>query len=235
MKMQYTRKGGRGTLVAVALGTFLGGFDTTSVNATLPLIQSSFHTSIAVVEWVVVAYLLTLCATQLTFGRIADIYGLKKINIIAMTGFTVTSLLCGLSSNIAALIAFRAVEGLSAAMMMATNSALITNAVIPEDRGKGLSVSAIAVAVSACAGPSLGGFLATAFGWQSIFFVKVPVGLAITILAIHSIPKDTSTSGEKFDLAGSILIILSLALILLPIAAMSKAAVNSKPVTLPWL
>jgi hypothetical protein len=69
--MQYTRKGGRGTLIAVALGTFLGGFDTTSVNATLPLIQSSFHTSIAVVEWVVVAYLLTLCATQLTFQHVS--------------------------------------------------------------------------------------------------------------------------------------------------------------------
>lgn len=224
--MQFTRKGGCGTLVAVALGTFLGGFDTTSVNATLPLIQSSFHTSITVVEWVVVAYLLTLCATQLTFGRVADICGLKRINVIAMTGFTVTSLLCGLSGNIAALIAFRAVEGLSAAMMMATNSALITNAVSPEDRGKGLSVSAIAVAVSACAGPSLGGFLATAFGWQSIFFVKVPIGIIITILAIHSIPKDTPTSGEKFDPAGSILIILSLVFILLPIAAMSKATVN---------
>jgi MFS family permease len=61
---------------------------------------------------------------------------------------------------------------------------------LPADRGKGLSVSAIAVAVSACAGPSLGGFLATTFGWQSIFFVKVPIGIVITILAIYSIPKD---------------------------------------------
>lgn len=168
------------------LGTFLGGFDTTSVNATLPLIQSSFHTSIAGVEWVVVAYLLTLSATKLTFGRIADIYGLKKINVIAMAGFTVTSLLCGLSANISALIAFRAVEGLSAAMMMATNSALITNAVSPADRGKGLSASAIAVAVSACAGPSVGGLLATAFGWQSIFLVKVPVGYHSSCHSHHS-------------------------------------------------
>jgi EmrB/QacA subfamily drug resistance transporter len=146
-----------------------------------------------------------------------------------MAGFTVTSLLCGLSATISALIAFRAVEGLRAAMMMATHSALITNAVSPGDRGKGLSVSAVAVAVavSACAGPSFGGFLATAFGWQSIFLVKVPIGLAIAVLAIHSIPNDMPVSGEKFDLAGSILIILSLMLILMPITVLGKASVNA--------
>lgn len=117
------------TVLTVALGTFMTCFDINAVNVALPTIQDAFHTGISVVQWVVVAYLLTLCATQLTFGRISDLYGLKKIYVMGFIGFTISSLFCGFSPNITILILFRVLEALCGAMMMATGSAIITNSV----------------------------------------------------------------------------------------------------------
>ena len=214
------------TVLTVALGTFMTCFDINAVNVALPSIQNTFQTGISVVEWVVVAYLLTLCATQLTFGRISDLYGLKKIYILGFIGFTLSSLFCGFSPNITTLILFRVLEALCGSMMMATGSAIITNSVLPENRGKALSVTSIAVAVSTCPGPSLGGLLVFHFGWSSIFFINVPVGIIGTTLAIRNISSDTPKAGSKFDPMGSIFIMAALTLIFLPLSMIGKSTVN---------
>lgn len=224
--MSVVQKNEYATVITVALGTFMSSIDINAVNVALPLIQSGFHTSIAVVEWVVVAYLLTLCATQLTFGRIADLYGLKKIYVTGFIGFTISSLFCGFSVNIIMLIVFRVVEAMNAAMMMSSSSAIITNAVSSANRGKALSLTAVAVAVAACAGPSLGGIMTTYFGWNSIFFINLPIGVIGTYLAIHYIKKDMPSSSKRFDSIGSVLIMISLILILMPIDEMSKSTIR---------
>jgi EmrB/QacA subfamily drug resistance transporter len=214
------------TVFTVALGTFMSSFDINAANIALPMIQKSFHTSIAIVQWVVVAYLLTLCATQLTIGRISDLYGLKKIYTTGFIFFTVSSILCGLARNIIALVIFRILEALSAAMMASTSSAIITNAVPSANRGKALSFTAIAVAVATCAGPTLGGLLASAYGWSSIFFINIPIGIIGTIFSIKFIQKDVAKPEVKFDILGSILIILALIFILLPLDLISMNSIN---------
>lgn len=214
----------RATVLTVALGTFMPSFDINAANIALPMIQSKFNTSIAVVEWVVVAYLLTLCATQLTFGRIADLYGFKKLYAVGTVGFTVSSLLCGVSFNINMLIVFRIAQALSASMMIATGSAIVTNSVPVSSRGKALSLTAISVAVATCAGPSLGGLLASAFGWNSIFLINVPIGIIETVLSLRNIRKDSGKANAKFDPIGSILIMAALVLILLPLDMISSAS-----------
>jgi EmrB/QacA subfamily drug resistance transporter len=214
------------TVFTVALGTFMSSFDINAANIALPMIQSSFHTSIAIVEWVVVAYLLTLCSTQLTIGRISDLCGPKKIYTAGFVSFTVSSILCGISWNITSLIVFRILEAISAAMMASTSSAIITNAVAPSSRGKALSFTAIAVAVASCAGPTLGGLLASRFGWNSIFFINIPIGILGTVFSLKFIQKDTAKLGVKFDLPGSALIILALVAILLPLDLLSLNTIN---------
>jgi EmrB/QacA subfamily drug resistance transporter len=214
------------TVFTVALGTFMSSFDINAANIALPMIQKSFQTSIAIVQWVVVAYLLTLCATQLTLGRISDLYGLKKIYTAGFICFTVSSVLCGLSRNITELIVFRILEALSAAMMASTSSAIITNAVPSANRGKALSFTAIAVAVATCAGPTLGGLLGSAYGWSSIFFINIPIGIIGTIFSIKFIQKDAAKPEVKFDVPGSILIILALIFILLPLDLISMNSIN---------
>jgi EmrB/QacA subfamily drug resistance transporter len=226
MKMKSVQENGRAAIITVALGTFMTCFDINAANVALPLIQSGFQTTISVVEWVVVAYLLTLCTTQLTFGRISDIYGLKKIYVAGFIGFTISSLFCGLSTSIAMLIGFRVIEALSGSMMMATGSAIVTNAVPSSKRGRALSITTIAVAVATCLGPSLGGLLASSFGWSSIFLINIPLGIIGTILAIRNIQLDTPTSRKQFDPVGSILIILALVLILLPLDLASTTTVE---------
>lgn len=214
------------TVLTVALGTFMTCFDINAVNVALPTIQDTFHTSISVVQWVVVAYLLTLCATQLTFGRISDLYGLKKIYVMGFIGFTVSSFFCGFSPNISILILFRVLEALCGAMMMATGSAIITNSVTAENRGKALSITSIAVAVSTCAGPSLGGLMVFHFGWSSIFFINIPIGIIGVTLAMRNISSDIPKAEVKFDLLGSISIMAALILIFLPLSMVGKTVLT---------
>lgn len=223
--MSQKHIGGWAAVAAVAVGTFMTSMDINVVNVALPLIQKSFHTDISTVQWIAVVYLLALCSTQLTFGRLSDLYSLKKIYVFGFIGFTVTSLLCGISSTIGMLIVFRILEALCGAMMISTSSALVTNAVTPENRGKALSSSAIAVAASTTFGPPLGGLLAASFGWNSIFFINVPIGIIGTILALRTILEDPPKTRKKFDWAGSILIVLALTLLLLPLELLGKASV----------
>jgi predicted MFS family arabinose efflux permease len=112
-------------------------------------------------------------------------------------------------------------------MMIATSSAIVTNAVAPEDRGKALSFSAIAVAASTTVGPPLGGLLASSLGCGSIFFINIPIGIVGTILALRTVPADEPKVKKEFDWAGSVLIVLALTLLLLPLELLGKSSVPS--------
>jgi EmrB/QacA subfamily drug resistance transporter len=211
---------------AVALGTFMSALDTSVVNVALPVIQTHFGVTLSMVEWVVIAYLMVISSLLLTFGRLSDLYGHRKIYIIGFAVFTVGSLFCGLSANIQMLILCRILQAFGAGMMFSTGPAIITNTVPAEIRGKALSVTAIAVAVALCTGPVLGGILASTVGWQSIFYINVPIGIIGTLLAFKNIPKDDQKGSGSFDITGSILIFIALILILLPLDLVGKDSLN---------
>ena len=210
----------------VALGTFMSALDTSVVNVALPVIQTYFGVTLAMVEWVVIAYLMVISSLLLTFGRLSDLYGHKKLYMIGFVVFTFGSLFCGLSGNIILLISSRVIQALGAGMMFSTGPAIITDAVPDEVRGKALSVTAVAVAVALCAGPVLGGVLVSTVGWQSIFYINVPIGIIGTILAMKNIPKDTQNVSGGFDIMGSVLIFIALILILLPLDLVGKENLN---------
>ena len=207
----------RGAVLAVGIGTFMSSLDSSVVNLAMPLIKSDFGVSLSMIEWIITSYLLVVSSLLLTFGRISDLYGHKKVYQTGFIIFTAGSLLCGLSVNIAMLIVCRIIQAIGAGMLFSTGSAIITNAVSAEGRGKALSVVAVAVALGLCIGPVLGGTLSTLCGWQSIFFINVPIGIFGIIMAKKNIAEDGKTTSAPFDIAGSIMIFISLLLILLPL------------------
>lgn len=213
------------TVAVVTLGTFMSSFDISVVNMALPFMQSHFHAAIASIEWVIVAYLLVLSATQLTFGRLADIFGYKRIYVSGFILFTLSSLTCALALSLPLLILFRILQAVSASMMTSSASPIIVSTVAPENRGKSLGMLAVAVAVSTCLGPTLGGYLASTFGWSSIFLINVPIGVIGSVLAFKIIQSDTKKSvRSQFDPIGSLLIICALFLILLPLNLISRSS-----------
>lgn len=205
-------------VAAVGIGTFMSALDTSVINLAMPMIQKDFNVSMSMLEWILTAYLLVVSSLLLTYGRMSDLYGQKRIYLTGFIIFVIGSALCGLSGNIAMLISFRIVQALGAGMIFATGPAIITNAVPPENRGKALSAVAVCVALGLTSGPLIGGLLATHVGWPSIFYINVPVGIIGIIMVTKFVP-DMKPKNEKipFDIVGSILVFAALLLILLPL------------------
>ncbi|MCR3758481.1 MFS transporter [Clostridium felsineum] len=216
-------------LITVALGTFMSSLDTSVVTVVNPAIEKYFNISFSIAQLVLISYLLIVSSMLLTFGRIGDLYGHKKVYTCGFIIFTAASLLCGLSIGIEMLVGCRIIQALGAGMMMSTNSAIIVNSVPAERRGKSLSIIAISVAVALCVGPVLGGVILNLGGWQSIFFVNVPIGVIGTLMSLKNIPKDKiNEEHHSFDFAGSIMIFVALTLIIFPLDTIGKISINTK-------
>ncbi len=184
--------------------------DISIVNISLPRIMGDLDANLSAIQWVVLAYLLTITSLLLTFGRLADLVGRKRVYIAGFAVFTVGNLLAGLSHNVAELIMARALTGVGGAMIQA-NGAAITAAVFPpEERGKALGLNGTIVAAGLVTGPTIGGVLTDALGWRSIFFVAIPVGLlaiplAALILREERISMPRGIRREPFDWLGAAL------------------------------
>ncbi len=208
----------RATLLAVAIGTFMSAFDGSVVNLVLPNISAYFDTSLSMVEWTVMSYLLIISSLLLAYGRLGDIYGHKRIYTTGLVVFTAGSVLCGLAGSIQMLIGFRAIQAIGAGMLMAMGPAIVTDTVAPQDRGKALSVTAVAVAVALTLGPAIGGFLTSFFGWQSIFFVNIPIGIGAFWFGRQVIQQKDERMDQPFDWMGASLIFAALICILLSLS-----------------
>jgi len=203
-------------LLAIGVGTFMTALDTSVVNTILPLISRTFDSSVADVEWVVTIYLLLLSGLLLSFGRLGDMRGHKAIYLSGFGVFVISSMLCGLAKDVAWLVAFRALQALGAAMLAANSPAILTKNFPPAQRGRALGLQATMTYLGLTVGPSLGGWLASEWGWPIVFYINIPVGLAAFLLSWRAIPNDTvRRPAEKFDLAGATLFLSGLSALLL--------------------
>jgi EmrB/QacA subfamily drug resistance transporter len=155
------------------------------------------------VEWVVLAYMLTLCTLMLTVGRLSDMIGKKRLYLGGIIIFTVGSALCGLAPNVHMLIAFRVFQAIGAVMTMATGSAIITAAFPPAERGKALGVMGTMVSLGIIAGPTIGGLILQSLTWHWLFFVNLPIGLIGIFMVARFVPTDHTRTKQRFDLAGA--------------------------------
>ncbi|HIH62289.1 MAG TPA: MFS transporter [Methanobacteriales archaeon] len=196
-------------LATIMIGSIMGPIDASIVNTILPVIARSFNTSISMVQWVPMIYLLTISSLLLFYGRLGDLISYKKIYLLGLIGFTIASLLCALSPTIEYLVFFRGFQGVAAGMMMAVPYAIITSSFPVTERGKAFGINAISISAGLAIGPSLGGFVTFLWGWRSAFFINVPIGLIGIILTQKFIQESKGQSG-RIDIAGAVTAFISL-------------------------
>ncbi|MGZ7441280.1 MFS transporter [Paenibacillus sp. TH7-28] len=192
-------------LVVLNLFTFMSTLDGSIVNIALPVISKRLDLQVAEAEWVVTAYLLMICAAILFFGKLGDIVGKIKVFKWGMIFFTVGSLLCGFSSSLTMLVGSRLIQALGASMTMANSQGIITDIFPANERGRALGLIGTFVSLGSIAGPSLGGVIVSALGWEYIFWVNIPVGLIAIVLGWRTLPGDRTKLRVKIDKAGSLL------------------------------
>jgi len=212
--MEYKWK----AMAVVWIGMFMATLDGSIVNVALPTLTDFFKTDITTIEWVVMAYLVTITSLLLSLGRISDMIGRKLIFAGGLAVFTLGSGLCAFSTTEMQLILFRIFQGIGAAMLMATGVAIITHAFLPRERGRAMGLIGTVVAIGSMTGPVLGGFLIQRVGWQSIFYINIPVGIVGTIIALKVLHDDEKSKGQEFDIPGALTLFLSLILLLLALS-----------------
>jgi EmrB/QacA subfamily drug resistance transporter len=192
-------------LIAVLAG-FLTPFDLSAVNIALPAIASEFSMDAVTLGWVATAYLLGSAVFLVPFGRIADIHGRKKIFSAGLMVFTFASFVMVFSVSPAMIISLRVIQGMGAALIFGTAVAILTSVTPPHERGKALGIYTTAVYLGLALGPFFGGFLTTNFGWRSIFFVNVPVGILVLAIIVTKLEGEWADArGESFDFSGALL------------------------------
>lgn len=192
-------------LIVLNLFTFMSTLDGSIVNIALPVISKELELSVAQAEWVVTAYLMMICAAILFFGKLGDIVGKIQVFKWGMVIFTVGSLLCGFSSSLPLLVGSRLLQALGASMTMANSQGIVTDIFPAGERGKALGLIGTFVSLGSIAGPSLGGVIVSALGWEYIFWVNLPVGLIAIAIGWKLLPADRTKLKVKIDKAGSLL------------------------------
>src|SRR3954451_10058212 len=168
----------RGTLAVVCLATAVLMLDIAVVNTALPHIASDLNASLSGIQWVVDAYTLALASVVLTAGSVADRIGRKKVFSTGLVLFTVSSIAAGMAGSIEVLDVTRGIQGIGGALMFATSLSLLAEAFPkPEERVKALAAYGASIGAAFAFGPLVGGALTSAFGWQAVFFVNVPLGV----------------------------------------------------------
>ena len=202
------------TLAVVGAGTFMSALDTSVVNVALPVIGKATRASVATVEWVVLAYLITVSSSLLVFGRLADIHGRRRIYMAGLLVFVAGSLGCGLSGTVGHLILARVFQAMGAAMLFALSPAILISAFPGKERGRALGMQATMTYLGVAAGPGLGGILTQHFGWPTIFYMNLPVGLLTALAAWKVLRPDRQNAGQPFDPAGASAMAVTLASLL---------------------
>jgi len=177
-----------------------------SINLALPAIAKEFKIDAVILTWIPTAYLLASAVCLVPFGRLADLYGRKKVFVFGIVAFSLSSLLCALATSAFELILFRILQGIGSAMIFATGLAILTSVFPPHERGKVLGISVAAVYTGLSLGPVLGGLMTQHFTWRSVFLVILPFGIAILVLVLWSLKEEwAEAKGEAFDLRGSLI------------------------------
>ena len=198
-------------LLVATMASFLFPFTFSAVIIALPTIGKELSLDAVTLGWIATAYLLSSATLLVPFGRIADIYGRKKIFTCGIVIFTLSSLFSGMASSVTMLISCRVFQGIGGAMLAGTVVALLTTVFPANERGKVLGINVAATYIGLSLGPVLGGILTQHLGWRSIFFLSAFLGLAVIGVVLWKLKGEwTGAKGERFDFVGSVIYSLGL-------------------------
>lgn len=205
-------------MAAASMGVLLATIDGSIVNVALPTLTRAFNTTFPTVQWVVLAYLLTLATLMLSVGRLADMVGKKRVYTAGFVIFTTASALCGFAPTVTWLVGARVIQAVGGAMILALGPAIITETFPPTERGRALGIIGTMVSLGIVLGPTVGGLLIQGLSWHWIFFVNLPIGIIGTLLAWRVIPDRRPAGGQQFDFGGAITLFMWLFALLLALS-----------------
>ncbi len=211
--MQQPRQGS--VLLTTTIASFLTAFMGSSLNIALPIIGKEFSLSAVALGWVATSYTLAVAIFLVPFGRAADIHGRKRVFTYGVLGYLATTAVLVFTASGGMLIAVRVLQGVSAAMMFATSSAILSSAYPPGERGRVLGINVASVYIGLSAGPFLGGVLTQNLGWRSVFVASMILGVVAAVAAFRLKAEWTAAAGEAFDWIGSLIYGLAIAILML--------------------
>jgi len=191
-------------VAVIALGTTMAVLDSSIANVALPTISRELHASPASTVWVVNAFQISVAVTLMSFASLGDVVGYRAIYSVGLGVFTVGSLLCALSHSLETLVAARVLQGFGASAIMSVGPALYRTIFPTSLLGRGLGISALVVASSASAGPTIGGLILAVLPWPWLFALNVPLGLIDAVLALRVLPAHRTGAG-RFDAISALL------------------------------
>lgn len=201
----------RSALLVATLTSFMGPFLISSVNVALPTIQQELAVDAVLLSWIATAYLLAMAVVLVPAGKIADIYGRKKIFAWGLLIYTASSGASAFIDSIGWFLCLRVFQGAGAAMFVTTGMAILTSVFPAEKRGRAIGIYVAAVYIGLSVGPFAGGLLTQHFGWRSIFVVVVPMGVASIVVTLKFLRGEWADArGERLDIVGSLLYAMSI-------------------------
>ena len=205
----------KAAMISATLTSFLTPFMASSINVALPSIGKEFSLDAVMISWISSAFLLSSAMFLVPFGKAADIYGRKRIFLIGLIIYTFSALLCGIAPNGISMIIFRIVQGIGSAMVFGTGMAIITSVIPPGERGRAIGINIATVYLGLSLGPFIGGILTHNFGWRSIFYLNVPLGVIAIYYVMTKLKGEWRESQhEKLDYLGSVIYCCSLVAIM---------------------
>jgi EmrB/QacA subfamily drug resistance transporter len=203
--LTYSSAPGRWVLAITVAGSGIASLDATVVNIALPTIGREFHTGIAALQWVMTGYTLTLAAFLLIGGSLGDRFGRRRVYLIGIVWFALASAACGFAPDALFLILTRLLQGVGAALLTPGSLAILEASFVPADRARAIGAWSGFSGVAVAAGPLVGGYLISAASWRWIFFINLPIAVAVVALGVRHLPesRDPGVTG-RIDYAGAL-------------------------------
>ncbi|MCC5615249.1 MFS transporter [Nostoc sp. CHAB 5836] len=200
------------TLAAMCFALFMANLDDTVINLALPQIQISLNSSVSGLQWILNAYSLSATSLVLPSGTLGDIYGRKRVFLTGLVIFTIASLICGLAPSLSILITGRTLQGIGAAALVTGSLSIIAETFPePKEKSKALGIWAAVSGLALVAGPVLGGLLVDTLGWQSVFFLNLPLGAIAFWVTSRVVKESKDPSKQRLDVPGLLLSVIFLA------------------------